>query len=110
MNSSNLRLTVARYREIYFDKKWKVLSLLRFIPGIWSWIWQIFFYFICSIKSPQCTDKYSKKQIDRDFPSLCFDVPKASNFTSGGVQNRETKNKSLGTILTSFQDSKPREK
>ena len=45
-----------------------------------------------------------------DFPSLCFDVPKASNFTSGGVQNRDTKNRRLGTIATSIQDSKPREK
>ena len=27
---------------------------------------------------------------------------KASNFTSGGVQNRETKNRRLGTIVTSF--------
>ena len=34
---------------------------------------------------------------------------KASNFTSGGVQNRET-NRRLGTIVTSFQDSKPSEK
>ena len=40
----------------------------------------------------------------------CFDVPKASNFTSGGVQNSETKNRRLGTIVTSIQDSKPREK
>ena len=60
-------------------------------------------FFVCSIKSPQCTDKYSKKNLDSDFPSL-------SNFTSGGVQNRETKNRRLGTIVTSFQDSKPREK
>ena len=37
-------------------------------------------------------------------------MPKASNFTSGGVQNRETKNRGLGTIVTSIQDSKPREK
>ena len=44
-------------------------------------IWQIFF--ISSIKSPQCTD-------NSDFPFPYFDVPKASNFTSGGVQNRET--------------------
>ena len=29
---------------------------------------------------------------DSDFPPLCFDVPKASNFTSGGVQNQETGN------------------
>ena len=72
-------------------------------------IWQIFF--ICSIKSPQCADKCSKKKFfDSDFPSPCFDVPKASNFISGGVQNRDTKNRRLGTIVTSIQDSKPREK
>ena len=47
---------------------------------------------------------------DSDFPSPCFDVPKASNFTSGGVQNRDTNNRGLGTIVTSIQDSKPREK
>ena len=63
-------------------------------------------FFICSIKPPQCTDKYSKNFFfDSDFSSSCFDVPKASNFTSGGVQNRETKNRRLGTIVTSFQDS-----
>ena len=45
-----------------------------------------------------------------DFPFPCFDVPKASNFTSGGVQNCEAKNRGLGTIVTSIQDSKPREK
>ena len=71
-------------------------------------IWQILF--ICSIKSPQCTDKCSKKFFDSNFPSLCFDVPKASNFTSGGVQNCETKNRKLGTIVTLLQNSKPREK
>ena len=43
---------------------------------------------------------------DSDFPSSCFDVPKATNFTSGGVQNRETKNRRLGAIVTSFQDFK----
>ena len=69
------------------------------------------FFFICSIKSPQCADKCSKKIFfDSDFPSPCFHVPKASNFTSGGVQNRDTKNRRLGTIVTSIQDSKPREK
>ena len=47
---------------------------------------------------------------DSDFPSPCFNVPKASNFTSGGVQNHDTKNRRLGTIVTSIQDSKPREK
>ena len=37
-------------------------------------------------------------------------MPKASNFTPGGVQNRDTKNRTLGTIVTSIQDFKPREK
>ena len=37
-------------------------------------------------------------------------VPKASNFISGGVQNRETKNRTLGMIVTSFQDFKLRKK
>ena len=71
-----------------------------------------FFYdrFICSIKSPQCADSVAKIFFDSDFPSLCFDVPKASNFTSGGVQNRDTKNRRLGMIVTSIQDSKPDEK
>ena len=47
---------------------------------------------------------------DSDFPSPCFDVPKAPNFTSGGVQKRDTKNRRLGTIVTSIQGSKPRKK
>ena len=39
-------------------------------------------FFICSIKSSQCTDKNSKKDFDySNFPSLCFDEPKASNVT-----------------------------
>ena len=46
---------------------------------------------------------------DSDFPSSCSDVPKKSNFTYGGVQNRETKNRRLETIVTSFQDSRSRE-
>ena len=66
---------------------------------------------IYSIKCPQCTDKYNeKKKIDSNFPSPFFDVLKASNFTSGGVQNRETKHRRPGTIVTSFQDSKLPEK
>ena len=47
---------------------------------------------ICSIKSPQCTDKNSNFFFDSDSPSLCFDVQKASNFTSGGVQKQDTRN------------------
>ena len=52
----------------------------------------------------------AKKTFNSDFPSPCFDVPKASNFTSGGVQNRTTKKRRLGMIVTSIQDSKPLEK
>ena len=35
---------------------------------------------------------------------------KIADFTSGGVQNRETKNRRLGIIVTSFQDFKLRGK
>ena len=35
---------------------------------------------------------------DSDFLSPGFDVPKASNFTSRGVQDRETKNSGLVTM------------
>ena len=68
-------------------------------------------FFICSIKSPQCADKHKVKNIfESDFPSPCFDVPKVSNFTSGGVQNCKTKNRRLRMIVTSFQDIKCHEK
>ena len=40
-------------------------------------------FLICSIISPQCTDKYSKNK--KNYCS-CFDVPKTRNFTSSGVQ------------------------
>ena len=45
-------------------------------------------FFICSIKSPQCTDMYSKDNF-----SIAIFLPRVlmSNFTSGGVQNHETK-------------------
>ena len=90
---------------------------------VWSTIVWLVYFFVCKhhIKAsvydrsflfarlnPQCTDKYSKNNFDSDSPSPCFDVPKPSNFTSGGVQNRETKNRRLGTIVTSFQDFKLR--
>ena len=53
---------------------------------------------------------YSKKNFDSNFPSPCVDVPKAPNFNSSGVQNRETKNKTLGMIVTSSQGFELREK
>ena len=58
-------------------------------------MWQIFL-------SAWLNDKYGKKFFDNDFPSPCFNVPKASNFTSSGVQNRKTKNGRLGMIVTDY--------
>ena len=68
------------------------------------------FFLFAQLNLPNVLISVAKKFFDSDFPSACFDEPKASNFTSGGVQNRETKNRRLRTIVTSIQDSKPREK
>ena len=68
------------------------------------------YFFICSIKSPQCTDKCSKKIFRQRFSFPVFWCAKSIKFHFGGVQNRDTKNRRLGTIVTSIQDSKPREK
>ena len=70
-------------------------------------IWQTFF---AQLNLPNVQISVAKKIFDSDFPSPCFDVPKASNFTSGGVQDHDTKNRRLGTIVTSIQDSKHHEK
>ena len=68
------------------------------------------FFLFARLNLPNVLISVAKKFFDSDFPSPCFDVPKASNFTSGGVQNRDTKNRRLGTTVTSIQDSKPRQK
>ena len=68
------------------------------------------FFLFARLNLPNVLMSVAKNFFDSDFPSPCFDVPKASNFTSGGVQKRDTKNRRLGTIVTSIQDSKPREK
>ena len=52
----------------------------------------------------------AKKNLRERFSFPVFDVPKASNFTSGGVQSCGTKNMRLGMIVTSFQDFKLSEK
>ena len=65
------------------------------------------FFLFAQLNLPNVLISVAKKFFDSDFPSPCFDVPKASNFTSGEVQNRDTKNRRLGTIVTY---SKPREK
>ena len=77
--------------------------------GFLKCMWQNFFYLLDQI-SPMYLYVQQKSFFHSDFPLPCVDVPKASNFTSGGVQNRETKNRGLGMIVTSIQDSKPREK
>ena len=66
-------------------------------------------FFICLIKSPQCTDKYSKKIYDSDFPSQCFDVPKRQISLPVGYKTARPK-QGTEMIVTSFQDFKLREK
>ena len=67
-------------------------------------------FLFARLNLPNVLISVAKKTFHSDFLSPCFDVPKASNFTSSGVQNRDTQNRRLGTIMTSIQDSKPREK
>ena len=57
------------------------------------------FFLFARLNLPNVLISVAKKFFDSDFPSPCFDVPKASNFTSGGVQNCDTKNRRLGTII-----------
>ena len=68
------------------------------------------FFLFARSSLPNVLISTAKKFFHSDFPFPCFDVPKASNFTSGGVQNRETKNRGLGKIVTSIQDCKPHKK
>ena len=68
------------------------------------------FFIFAQLNLPNVLISIAKKIFKSGFPSQCFDVPKASYFTSSGVQNHETKNRRLGTIVTSFQDSMPCEK
>ena len=68
------------------------------------------FFLFARLNLPNVLISIAKKNFDSDFPSPCFDVPKASNFTSSGVQNHETKNRRQGMIVTSFQDFKLRKK
>ena len=59
------------------------------------------FFLFARLNLPNEPISRAKKVFDSNFPSPCFDVPEASNFTSGVVQNRETKNRRLETIVTS---------
>ena len=60
-------------------------------------------FLFARLNLPNVVIRVAKKKIDNDFPCPCFDVPKAWNFTSGGVQNRKTKNRRLGMNVMSFQ-------
>ena len=68
------------------------------------------FFLFARSNLPNLLISTAKKFFHSDFPFPCFEVPKASNFTFGEVQNRETKNWGLGMIVTPIQDSKPHEK
>ena len=60
-------------------------------------------FFICSIKSPQCTDNQSKNY------SIAIFRPRVlmyQKFHFRWGTNRQTKNRRLGKIVTSFQDFK----
>ena len=74
------------------DKRLKVYMTGSFLFARWN--------------LPKVLISISKFFFDNDFPSSCFDIPKASNFTSGGVQNRKTRSRKLGMNVTSFQDFK----
>ena len=98
-------------RERLWDTALKFLCPGLFItsPDHLESVYDRFFLF-ARLNLPNVLISAAKKFFHSDFPFPCFDVPKASNFTSGRIQNRETKNRGLGTIVTSIQDSKPREK
>ena len=48
------------------------------------------FFLFARLNLPTALISIAKKFFDSDFLSPCFDVPKASNFTSGGLKNCET--------------------
>ena len=51
------------------------------------------FFLLAWLNLPNVLISVAKKFFfHSDFPFPCFDVPKASNFTSGGVQKQRTEN------------------
>ena len=54
------------------------------------------FFLFARLNLPNVLISVAKNFFVSDFPSPCFDVPKALNFTSGGVQNRDTKKRETG--------------
>ena len=68
-------------------------------------------FFICLIKSPQCADKYSKTIFSiAIFLARVLMYQKRQILLPVGYKTARPKNRRMGTIVTSFQDSKPREK
>ena len=62
------------------------LELARFLK-----VYVTDFFLFARLNLPNALISVAKKEFDSEFPFPCFDVPKESNFTSDGVQNRETK-------------------
>ena len=62
-------------------------------PKLLKCIWQTFL--ICSVKSPQCTDKKSEKQFDSDFSSPYLMYQKRQISVPVRGKNHETKNRRL---------------
>ena len=90
---------------------WKYCKRAHFeISSIKNFKYMTDFFLLPRLNLSNVLRSIAKNFFCSDFPSPCFDVPKALNFTSGGVQNRETKNRRLGTIVASFQGFKLREK
>ena len=68
------------------------------------------YFLLVRLKLPNALISIAILLFASDFHSPCFDVPKAPNLSSGGVQNREIKNRRLRMIVASFQDFKLGEK
>ena len=61
------------------------------------------FFLFAQLNLPNVLISIAKRSFDSNFPSLCFDVPKVSNFISGGVKKQETGNDS--DVISGLQAS-----
>ena len=92
--SIQLRLICHRLAEWNQMRGNVCFSHILLCPGVKSGDLKVYmtdFFLLARLYLPNVLISVAKNFFDSDFPSLCFDVPKASNFTSGGVQNRDTK-------------------
>ena len=69
------------------------------------------FFYLLDHKSPRCTDMYSKEKFSiAIFLPLVLMYQKRQISLPVGYKTTRPKNRRLGTIVASFQDSKPRKK